>query len=47
MTASQRQARTSYERASDSYGHHIDTCPRCWSWHGPPMERCETGERLR
>ena len=45
--ATQRQARTPYERASDSYGRHIDTCSLCGTWHGPPLERCEAGDRLR
>ena len=44
-TATQRQR--AYTRASDSYGRHIDVCAICGAYHGPPLERCEAGERLR
>ncbi len=42
----ERQARTPYERVSDSYGRHVTDCPRCSVYVSPP-EACESGERIR
>lgn len=47
MTVTQRQARTPYERVSDVYARHTRECSRCSVYHGPPLEACESGERLR
>lgn len=43
---SERQPRTAYEWASDSYARHTRECERCAGYHGPPLEACEAGDRL-
>jgi len=42
----ERQARTPYERASDSYGRHINDCRSCGDYAGPPVFHCKDGRRL-